>query len=144
MWFLEMPQYIFKNVLYSLKKKLRPTKKQKCMADTQETILLIETVPGEAHIELRTEFKSAIVNILKELKEAMSIESKASRRIMSHKLDNNHEHPLQKKKQLEILEKNWLKGFKANFNRKNKKISKFEFISMRFSSLRNTSNKENV
>ena len=37
-----------------------------------------------------------------------------------------------KKKQLEILEKNWLKGFKANFNWQKKKISKFEFISMRF------------
>lgn len=47
------------------------------MADTQEKILLIETVPGEAHIELRTDFKSAIVNILKELKKAMSIESKS-------------------------------------------------------------------
>ena len=46
---------------------------------------------GSSYIELRTEFKSAIVNILKELKEAMSIESKASMRIMCHKLDNNHE-----------------------------------------------------
>ena len=46
-----MPQYIFKNVLYSLKKKkIRRTNKQKFMADTQEKILLIETVPGEVHI----------------------------------------------------------------------------------------------
>lgn len=46
---------------------------------------------GSSYIELRTDFKSAIVNILKELKKAMSIESKARMRIMSHKVDNNHE-----------------------------------------------------
>lgn len=140
-----MPQYIFKNVLYSLKKKIETHKETEMYGRYTGKDTVNTNCPwGSSYIELRTEFKSAIVNILKELKEAMSIESKASRRIMSHKLDNNHEHPLQKKKQLEILEKNWLKGFKANFNWKNKKISKFEFISMRFSSLRNTSNKENV
>ena len=65
-----------------------------------------------------------IVNILKELKKAMSIEAKARMRIMSHKVDNNHEWIAISKK--EILEKNWLKGFKANFNwqkKKNQRIS---------------------
>lgn len=61
---------------------------------------------------------------------------------MSHKVDNNHEWIAISKK--EILEKNWLKGFKANFNWQKKKISEFEFISMRFSILRNTSTKKNV
>ena len=52
MWFLEMLQYIVHKYSIFIKKKLRHTKKQNCMADTQEKILLIETVPEEAHILL--------------------------------------------------------------------------------------------
>lgn len=47
-----MLQYIVHKYSIFIKKKLRHTKKQNCMADTQEKILLIETVPGETHILL--------------------------------------------------------------------------------------------
>ena len=46
---------------------------------------------ASSYIELRTDFTSAIVNMLKELKKAISIESKASMIIMSHKVEHNHE-----------------------------------------------------
>lgn len=42
-------------------------------------------------IELKTDFKSAIIDMLKELKKTMSKKPKVSMRIKSHKIENNHE-----------------------------------------------------
>lgn len=87
-----MLQYIVQKCSIFIKKKFETHKETKLYGRYTGKDTVNRNCPwGSSYIELRTDFKSAIVNILKELKKAMSIESKARMRIMSHKVDNNHE-----------------------------------------------------
>lgn len=71
------------------------------------------------------DFKSTVLNVLKDLKEAMGKELKETRRTMSHQIDNiNKEIEIIKMKEIEILElksiktkmNNSVEGFHSRFN----------------------------
>lgn len=75
------------------------------MTQTQEKMLLIEMSLGKPKYWIKIDFKSAIVNILKELKKTISKEPKADMRMISYKIEINHKQiEIIIKKQLELLE----------------------------------------
>lgn len=79
-------------------------KKQENMTHLQKKKLLIETVPEKAYILglPDSDSKSAVLNVLKELKEIKDKELKKTRRMITHQRENiNNER--------EVIEKNQIK-----------------------------------
>lgn len=103
-----MPHYTIQNVLFltTTKKNYKVCKETRKYDTFTEKKLLIETVPEKAYILglPDSDSKSAVLNVLKELKEIKDKELKKTRRMISHQRENiNNER--------EVIEKNQIKKF---------------------------------